>query len=75
MPNGMTLHAQLRVGTSFILLSDEMMSHGEIPTESPLKLGGTSAILEVYVEDVDSAFDRAISAGGKDRQGDRYVLR
>ena len=65
MPNGLTLHAQLRVGASFILLSDEMMSHGEIPTGSPLKLGGTSAILEIYVDDVDSAFDRAISAGGK----------
>ena len=65
MPNGMTLHAQLRVGTSFILLSDEMMSHGEIPTRSPLTLGGTSAILEIYVDDVDSAFDRAISAGGE----------
>lgn len=35
MPNGLTLHAQLRVGASFILLSDEMMSHGEIPTGSP----------------------------------------
>ena len=44
MPNGLTLHAQLRVGASFILLSDEMMSHGEIPTGSPLKLGGTSAL-------------------------------
>ena len=65
MPNGMTLHAQLRVGTSFILLSDEIMSHEGMPAGSPLKLGGTSAILEIYVDDVDSAFDRAISAGGK----------
>ena len=65
MPNGMTLHAQLRVGTSFMFLSDEMMSNGEIATGSPLKLGGTSAMLEVYVDDVDSAIDRAIRAGGR----------
>ena len=65
MPNGMTLDAQLRVGTSFILLSDEIMSHEGMPTGSPLKLGGTSAILEIYVDDVDRAFDRAIRAGGK----------
>jgi PhnB protein len=65
MPNGMTLHAQLRVGTSFILLSDEVMSQEGIPTGSPLKLGGTSAIVEIYVDDVDSAFERAIGAGGK----------
>jgi PhnB protein len=30
-----------------------------------LRLGGTSAILEIYVDDVDSAFDGAIRAGGK----------
>ena len=38
MPNGMTLHAQLRVGPSFILLSDEIMSHEGVRTGSPLKL-------------------------------------
>ena len=65
MPNGMTLYAQLRVGTSFIRLSDEIMSHEGMPTGSPLKLGGTSAILEIYVDDVDRAFDRAIRAGAR----------
>jgi len=65
MPNGMTLHAQLRVGASFLLLSDEIMSHEGMPTGSPLKLGGTSAILEIFVDDVDAAFQRAINAGGK----------
>ncbi len=30
---------------------------------SPQTLGGTSAILEFYVEDVDTAFRRAIDAG------------
>ncbi len=64
MPNGVTLHAQLRVGSSFVLLSDEMMSRPDLPTGSPEKLGGTSAILEVFVDDVDAAFERAVKAGG-----------
>ena len=64
MPNRVTLHAQLRVGSSFVLLSDETMSRPDVPTGSPETLGGTSAILEVFVDDVDSAFERAVRAGG-----------
>src|SRR2546425_382193 len=65
MPNGITLHAQLRVGSSYILLSDESMSHEGMPTGSPQKLGGASALLEIFVDDVDAAFERAVNAGGK----------
>jgi PhnB protein len=66
MPNGVTLHAQLRIGNAYVLLSDEMMCReGGPPTGSPLKLGSASAVLELWVDDVDAAFDRAIKAGGK----------
>jgi PhnB protein len=65
LPNGMTLHAQLRVGSSFELVSDEVMSREGMLSGSPLKLGGTSTIIELYVDDVDAAFDRAVSAGGQ----------
>lgn len=66
MPNGPTLHAQLRIGSAYVLLSDEIMCpEGESPTGSPLKLGGASAVLELWVDDVDAAFERAINAGGK----------
>src|ERR1700722_14910201 len=62
LPNGMTLHAQLRVGTSCVLVSDEIMTREGMRTGSPLKLGGTSTILEIYVDDVDAAFERAVNA-------------
>jgi len=66
IPNGPTLHAQLRIGSAYVLLSDEMMcQEGGPPTGSPLKLGASSAVLELWVDDVDAAFDRAIEAGGK----------
>src|ERR1051325_5969733 len=65
MPNGVILHAQLRIGQAYVLLSDEVMSRGDIPSRSPQTLGGVTAILELFVDDVDSAFDRAVSAGGK----------
>ena len=66
MPNGPTLHAQLRIGKAYVLLSDEIMcQEGGPPTGSPLKLGGSSTVLELWVDDVDAAFGRAIQAGGK----------
>ncbi|HEY1336134.1 MAG TPA: VOC family protein [Bryobacteraceae bacterium] len=65
MPNGVTLHAQLRIAGSYFFLSDESMSHGGLPTGSPQKLGAVTAILDLFVDDVDSSFDRAVRAGGK----------
>ena len=65
MPNGVTLHAQLRIGRSYVFLSDDVMSHEGLPSASPQKLGGVSSILDLYVDDVDAAFDRAVKAGGK----------
>ena len=58
-------HAELKIGDSIFMLSDEMpgMGYG-----SPLSLGGTAVGFYVYVEDVDAAFDRAIAAGGTVRQ-------
>jgi PhnB protein len=56
--------AQLKLpGGSYVLLSDEIMSTPDMGTGSPLKLGGTSAIFELFVDDADSAFQRAVDAG------------
>ena len=65
LPNGMTLHAQLRVGSSYVLVSDEVMSREGMKMGSPLKLSGTSTILEIYVDDVDAGIERAVGAGGQ----------
>ena len=59
-PGGGIGHAELQLGDSVIMLSDEMPEMG---VRGPRAVGGTPVILSVYVEDVDAAFDRAVSAG------------
>jgi PhnB protein len=61
-PGGKITHAELKIGDSIIFLTDEMPEMG---TKSPQTLGGTASSLYLYVEDVDTAFQRAIDAGGK----------
>ena len=59
-PDGKVMHAELRIGDSLVMLADEFPQFGSL---SPLSIGGTGTGLHIYVEDVDSAFDRAIGAG------------
>jgi PhnB protein len=61
-PDGKILHAELQIGDSIIFLSDEMP---QSPVKSPQTVGASTAVLNLYVEDVDSAFQRAVDAGGK----------
>ncbi len=60
MPGGVIGHAEIRIGNSVVMLSDEMPEWGN---KSPQTLGGASSGLMVYVPDVDAAFARAIAAG------------
>jgi PhnB protein len=55
-------HAELQLGDSVIMLSDELPEMGQ---RSPKSVGGTPVTISVYVEDVDDAFDRAIRAGAQ----------
>ncbi len=59
------LHAQLKVGKSLLLLTDEDPDSGEqVPGfGSPQSLGGTSVTLQIYVDDVDAAYKGAVDAG------------
>jgi PhnB protein len=75
-PGGKVTHAELRIGDSMIMLSDEMPGSG---CNSPKSLGGCTAGIFLYVEDVDSTFKQAESAGAKVEMpladqfwGDRY---
>jgi len=53
-------HAEIRIGDSVIMLSDEWPDHGEL---GPKARGGATSRLMIYLEDVDSAFERAVAAG------------
>jgi PhnB protein len=59
-PQGKIAHAELQIGDSFVMLSDEMMGN-----KSPQTLGGSPVSLFLYVENVDSSFKRAVDAGAK----------
>src|SRR4051812_35500321 len=62
-PDGKISHAELRIGDSIIFISDEFPNMGV--SKAPQTLGGCTSTLHLYVEDVDSSFNRAIDAGGK----------
>jgi PhnB protein len=61
-PGGKVAHAEIKIGDSIVMLGDESIAAGN---RSPQSLGGTATGLFIYVEDVDSAFNRAASAGAK----------
>ncbi len=64
-PAGKVMHAEIRIGNSVIMLADEFP---EIDAHSPTTLKGTPVSLMIYVEDVDSQFDRAIKSGATIRR-------
>lgn len=75
-PDGKVMHAELKIGDSIIMLSDEFPDFGAL---SPQALNGSPAGLHIYVEDADAAFDRAVKAGAQVEMpvmeqfwGDRY---
>ncbi len=62
MPDGKVLHASLRIGDSMLMLNDEFPDYG---TLSPLSTGGSAVTIHIYTENVDAAFNRAVSAGAQ----------
>ena len=68
-------HAELQIGDSRFMLSDEFPGVAHAPGADPI----TSSSLFVYTDNVDAMFDRAVKAGGKVEMplanqfwGDRY---
>ena len=64
-PDGKIMHAELEIGDSRIMLADENPQMGY---RNPQSLGGTPVSLMLYVQDVDSVFTRAVTAGAKSQQ-------
>jgi PhnB protein len=62
MPDGKIGHAEVQIGDSRIMLSDEFPEYGAL---SPQSFGGTPTDVHLYVEDVDAWARRAIAAGAK----------
>lgn len=62
-PGGKIGHAEIRIGGRPVMLSDEWPDMGYVGPET---LGGSAVSLHFYVDDVDSAFARAVAAGAKE---------
>ena len=62
-PDGSVGHAEIRIGDSVIMLGDEWPGG---PTQSPTTLGGSTAALFIYTDDVDALWRRAIDAGAEE---------
>jgi len=76
-PDGKRLwHADLQIGDSRLMLTDEMPEMGG---HAPAATGAVGFSVWLYVEDVDAVFDRAVKAGAKSQMpvsdtfwGDRF---
>lgn len=63
-PEGKIMHSVIKIGDSLIMISDIFPEYS-CGISDPHSLKGTTAMFHIYVEDVDSAFNKAIKAGGK----------
>lgn len=77
-PDGKILNAQIKIGDSIVMLSDDYGFPGS-PMKSPKSLGGSTVTVHLYSKDVDKLFAQAVTAGATvlmplDNQfwGDRY---
>jgi PhnB protein len=62
-PDGKVMHAEIKIGNSVIMISEEAPEWGAV---SPEALGGCSTTFMIYVPDVDAAHAQAIEAGAKE---------
>ena len=56
-------HAEIKIGDSHIMLADEFPDMGHL---GPKSRGGATSSIVLYVEDVNTAFPKAIQAGAKE---------
>jgi PhnB protein len=62
MPDGRVGHAEVQIGDSRVMLSDEFP---EVEFRSPRAIGGSPVMIHVYLEDVDATLASALAAGAK----------
>jgi uncharacterized glyoxalase superfamily protein PhnB len=76
-PGGKVMHAALKIGDSILMLNDEFPEYGG--QLAPSATAGSAVALHIYLDNVDAAFERAVSAGATVKMplmdqfwGDRY---
>ena len=59
-PEGRLMHAELKIGDSMVMVADEFPGMSE---PSPKSLGGTTVVINLYSDNIDALFDKAVKAG------------
>ena len=62
-PDGSIMHASIQIGDSSLMLSQANAQWG---TQSAKSLGGSPAMIHLYVTDADASFRKAIECGCKE---------
>lgn len=60
-PDGKVMNAQIKIGDSIVMLSDEFPG---AMTRSPTSVGGSTVTIHLYSKNVDKLWAQALSAGG-----------
>lgn len=63
--DGLIMHAQLKVGASLFMLSDEFPEPVGCGMKSPLTLKGSSVMLHLDCTDIDYSFNHAVKVGAR----------
>src|SRR5580704_12990408 len=61
-PDGKIMHAEIKIGDPIVMLADENPRNGVM---SPQTIGGYSAGMLAYVENVDAVIKMAVESGAK----------
>ena len=64
-PGGRVMHAEVKIGNSMLMLSDENPERGYL---SPSSRGGNTSSMMLYTDDVDAVFKKAVAAGARSDQ-------
>jgi PhnB protein len=59
-PDGKVMHAALKIGDSIVMMSDEFPQSKSL---GPLSLGGSAIVLNIYTDNADKLWERAVKAG------------
>lgn len=59
-PDGKVMHAEVKIGTSIVMMNDEVMGSRSTETQ-----GGSPVSFYLYFENADAAYQRAVAAGAK----------
>jgi PhnB protein len=80
-PGGVVMHAEMKIGDSIVMLSDEMPAMpGQAVRKTPRNAGATTGGVMLYVKNVDAFVEKAVGAGATAAMppqdmfwGDRYA--